>query len=74
MSATLASIRGGTTARVTLTFPYPAGAKPGELTVWLRIRIPLIDEPADSTPRRAIRFANADCWDAALKANYLCIL
>ena len=74
MSATLASIRGGTTAHVTLTFPYPADAKPGQFDIWLRLRVPLVDEPADSTPRRAIRFANDGCWNPAIKANYLCTL
>ena len=71
MSARIASIRGGTTAHVTLTFPYPADAQPGGYKVYLRIRVPLVDEPADSLPRRAIRFANKDCWKAELKANYL---
>jgi hypothetical protein len=71
MSATIASIRGGATTHVTLTFPYPADAKPGEFGVWLRIRVPLVDEPADSTPRRTIRFANKDCWHPDIKANYL---
>ena len=74
MSATIASIRGGATAHVTLSFPYPTDAKPGEFGVWLRIRVPLVDEPADSTPRRAIRFANKDCWNPDLKANFLCTL
>ncbi len=71
MSATIASIRGGATAHVTLTFPYPADAQPGDYKVYLRIRVPLVDEPADSLPRRAIRFANKGCWNADLKANYL---
>ena len=71
MSATIASIRGGATAHVTLTFPCPADVKSGDFGVWLRIRVPLVDEPADTTPRRAIRFANKDCWNSDLKANYL---
>ena len=72
MSARIASIRGGTTAHITLTFPYPADTQPGDCKVYLRIRVPLIDEPADSLPRRALRFANKGCWNADLKANYLC--
>ena len=72
LSATIASIRGGATAHLTLSFTCPADVKPGDFGVWLRIRVPLVDEPSDSSPRRAIRFANKDCWNPDLKANYLC--
>ncbi len=71
-SATFASIRGGTTTNVTLAFPYPAGMLPGDYDVYLRLRAPLADETAASTPRRVVRFANMDCYNPALKANYLC--
>lgn len=74
MSATLASLRGGTTGHISLAFPCKVGAGQGELGVWLRVRAPLDDEAPDATPRRVIRFANAECWNPDLKANYLCTI
>lgn len=69
-SATFASIRGGETAHVTLTCPMPT--VPGAYDVYLRLRVPLADETGTSTPRRVVRFANANGYNATLKANYLC--
>ena len=69
-SSTFASIRGGTTTNVTLSFPYPAEA--GAYDLYLRIRAPLADETGSSVPRRVVRFANLNGYNTTLKANYLC--
>jgi hypothetical protein len=71
-SATFASIRGGTSTNVTLTFPYPADTLPGDYDIYLRLRAPLADETASSAPRRVVRFANRNGYNPSLKANYLC--
>ena len=72
VSAPFASIRGGDTNVVSVSFNYPTPTAPGDYDVYLRVRAPLADETASSPPRRVIRFANDGCYDASLKANYLC--
>ncbi len=57
-------------AHVTLTFPMPSEA--GNYDVYLRLRAPLADETESSVPRRVVRFANENGYNADLKANYLC--
>ncbi|MBP5543186.1 MAG: DUF4832 domain-containing protein [Kiritimatiellae bacterium] len=73
VSGTLASLRGGDRRRYTITFDIPPQIATGRYMAYLRASAPLADE-ADNAPlpRRAIRFANQDCWNATLKANYLC--
>lgn len=73
VSGTLASLRGGDQRRYTITFDIPPQTATGRYMAYLRASAPLADE-ADNAPlpRRAIRFANQDCWNATLKANYLC--
>ena len=72
LSRSLASIRGGSNAVVSVSFDYPADFTTGEYGLYLRVRAPLPDEIVGGTPRRPIRFANAGCWDGNLKANHLC--
>ncbi|MBR0057032.1 MAG: DUF4874 domain-containing protein, partial [Kiritimatiellae bacterium] len=71
----LATIRGGETASLDISFDYPDDLPSGRYDIYLRASAPLADEPSPSPlPRRPIRFANAGCHDASLKANYLCTL
>ncbi len=42
---------------------------PGAYAVYVRVSAPCRDERAGELPRRAVRFANAGMWDAALRAN-----
>jgi hypothetical protein len=68
----LRALRGGASQVFVLDFDYPAGIQPGEYDVFLRVRVPLGDEDGTGLPRRVVRFANSGCYNAALKANFLC--
>ncbi len=71
-SAPFASLRGGTNGTIAISFSYPVLMDAGDYNVFLRLRAPLADETETSTPRRTIRFANANGYNPDLKANYLC--
>ena len=68
----LRAICGGATAVVSLDFDYPGNLPPGEYDVFLRVSAPLADETGDGLPRRPVRFANDECWNASLRANRIC--
>lgn len=68
----LRNIRGGATAVVSLNFDYPENLPSGEYNVFLRVSAPLADETGDGLPRRPVRFANDECWNASLRANRIC--
>jgi len=68
----LRGLRGGEKTTLALGFAYPEGIALGDCSVYLRVRVPLFDESGTGTPRRAVRFANAGCYNAGAKANYIC--
>lgn len=72
LSRPLASLQGGSKAEVAVSFDWPPRLASGDYRVYLRVRLPLAGETAAAPPRRVVRFANRDGWDAGLQANYLC--
>ncbi len=73
-SASLTTLRGGASDTFSLSFDFPKPLAAGQYGVYLRVRAPLADETPSSIPRRVVRFANKNGYNAELKANYLCTL
>ena len=68
----LSDLRGGERKELALAFTPPRNLPHGEYDLYLRAAAPLADEDGTALPRRPIRFANENSYDASLRANYIC--